>query len=155
MLPTPPREHLCKHYLPTNSFVGWMWKKYPFHRSMGMMFPLMPLDLLLRKHIHTHARTTPIPVADFAFVAIDNILCESLLIAPMLVFKMAKIFWWARNYFFLFGIICDVDIKNSSSFLVKHVSHMTPISGLITWCSCFHRQCSFRKLGHSFFVVLL
>ena len=23
-----------------------------------MMFPLMPLDLLLRKHIHTHARTT-------------------------------------------------------------------------------------------------
>ena len=43
---------------------------------------------------HTHAWThnTSIPVADFAFVAIDNILCEALLIAPMLVFKMAKIF---------------------------------------------------------------
>ena len=43
---------------------------------------------------HTHACThnTPIPVADFAFVAIENILCQSLLIAPMLVFKMAKIF---------------------------------------------------------------
>ena len=42
----------------------------------------------------THACTynTSIPVADFAFVAIDNILCESLLIAPMLIFKMAKIF---------------------------------------------------------------
>ena len=68
-------------------------EEIPFSQEHGDDVSLdAPGFATAQTHTHPCTHNTSIPVADFAFVAIENILCESLLIAPMLVFKMAKIF---------------------------------------------------------------
>ena len=79
------------------------------------------------KHTHTHTLTS-IPVADFVFVAIDNISFVNYLLLHIYLFSRCRRFSDEHGIISYFGIICDVDIKTRSSFLSKTCqSHDTHI----------------------------